>query len=115
MIVDDSASMRKIIRDICFSFSEKIVECSNGLEAIKTYEIFLPNLVVMDIKIPEMNGLEAMKIILEKHPNAKVIIITQYKEKELEEEAKKFGAYTFLLKENLSELESILKLKGVIK
>lgn len=115
MIVDDSAAMRKIIRDICFSFAEKIVECVNGFEAIKTYENFLPHLVLMDIKMPEMNGLEAMKKILEKHPNAKIIIITQYKEKELEEEAKKFGAYAFLLKENLSDLETILNSKGVIK
>jgi CheY-like chemotaxis protein len=108
MIVDDSVTMREAVHDLCSPYFEQIQECSNGLEAVKLYETFLPDFVLMDIKMPIMNGIEALIKIKTVHPNAKIIMITQYKDKELEKEALVSGAYGFLLKENLIELEKIL-------
>ncbi len=108
MIVDDNASIRKMVREMCSEFFENVDECSNGLEAVNKYDISSPDFVLMDIKMPLMNGIDALKKIKYQHPEAKIIMITQYKDKELENEAMKAGAYSFILKENLTELEKIL-------
>lgn len=111
MIVDDNASIRKMVREMCSEYFETIYECSNGLEALNNYEISFPDFVLMDIKMPVMNGINALKEIMATHPDAKIIMITQFDDKEIENEAMNFGAYGFLLKENLTELEKLLTTK----
>lgn len=108
MIAENNPRMREMIREICAPFFDKIDECSNGKEAVESLSSYSRQLVIMDINMPVMNGLEASKIILRTHPETKIIMITQYKEKELEIEAMRAGAFYFLLKENLSELKEIL-------
>jgi len=104
MIVDDSLAMRKIIQDLCDPYFEQIQECSNGFDAVELYKKFKPDYVVMDIKMPGMNGIEALKKIIADYPQAKTIIITQYRDKTIEKESINAGAIQFLLKDNLSEL-----------
>jgi len=108
MIVDDSSAMRKMIRDLCSPYFQHIEECSNGHEAVNSFNTLQPDYVVMDVKMPVMNGIEATKTIIQNHPGAKIIVITQYNDKLLEKEAIKAGAFRFLLKDNLLELETLL-------
>lgn len=108
LIVDDNPSMRKMIRDFCSPFFASIQECSNGLEAIDYYKKNQPDYVLMDIKMPVMNGIDALKHIKLNHPSAKIIMITQYKDKALELKAMDNGAAYFMLKENLTEIETII-------
>jgi CheY-like chemotaxis protein len=114
MIVDDSLTFKIMVKEMLSQQFYLFKECNNGLEAVNSYETFSPDFVLMDIKMPIMNGLDALNKIKTLHPDAKIIMITQYKDKELESTALNYGAYAFLLKENLVDLEKILtiKLKG---
>lgn len=110
MIVDDSSVMRKMLKEFCSKFCDVIEEYSNGLDAVNNYTNSEPDYVLMDIKMPILNGLEAMKRIIHEHPKARIIIITQLKDSDLAGEALTHGAFHFLMKENLFELEKILNL-----
>lgn len=83
IIVDDHELLRSgLIAVASFEDDIEVVgEASNGLEAIELYERTLPDIVVMDVTMPEMGGLEASSIILERHPDAKILIMTQHEER----------------------------------
>jgi len=108
MIVDDNPSMRQMIREFCSPYFEQIDECSNGKEAFESFSTHIHQYVIMDINMPVMNGLDALKMISGVYPDTRIIMITEYKEKEFETEALKSGAFRFLLKDNLYELETML-------
>lgn len=83
IIIDDHELLRSGLIAVT-SFEEDIEvvgEASNGLEAIDLYEKTLPDIVVMDVTMPEMGGLEASSVILERHPDAKILIMTQHEER----------------------------------
>ena len=76
MIVDDSLFMRRMLRQICENFNRNIVieEASTGLEAVKKCDTFLPDIIFMDITMPQMDGIEATGRIKKKMPAVKLII-----------------------------------------
>jgi CheY-like chemotaxis protein len=76
MIVDDEIAMREILKIMLKGFD--IVEATNGREAVELYKREKPDLVLMDIMMPVMNGIESTKEIKKIDPNAKVIAITAY-------------------------------------
>ena len=86
----------------------EIRECEDGTNALACYEKFLPDWVLMDWQMKQMNGLEATRQIIGKFPAAKILLVTQYDDIELREAAAKAGAYGFVLKENLAELRRFL-------
>ncbi len=77
LIVDDEPAMREVMRVILNNFN--VMEASNGYEAIKICEEFKPDLVLMDIMMPRMDGIEATQKILEKYPGTKIVAVTAYK------------------------------------
>lgn len=77
LVVDDEPVMREVIGLILDKY--KIMEASNGYEALEIFEKEEPDLVLMDIMMPRMDGIEATKAILEKSPYAKIVAITAYK------------------------------------
>lgn len=84
IIVDDHtllrsglAAMVEMENDI-----EVVGQASNGREAIELFERELPDIAVMDVTMPEMGGIEASKIILKAHPDAKILIMTQHEEQQ---------------------------------
>lgn len=102
LIADDHPIFRKGLKDILQEAYPhvKIVECTNGQEALECVKKQLPEITILDISMPEMNGLEACKAILKEHIDTKVIILTMYREKEMIRKAMLAGAYGYVLKDN---------------
>lgn len=109
MIVDDNALMRSAMRRLLDRTVDAFCECSDGSEALSTYAKFHPDWVLMDIKMNRMDGFQATKEILSSFPDAKIIMVTQYDEPVLHEKAMRGGVKEFVLKENLSEIENIIR------
>lgn len=77
LIVDDSSVSRKKLKEILEAGNHIVIgEARDGNEALKRFEELNPDLVTMDITMPNMDGIEALKNIMEKHEEAKVIMIT---------------------------------------
>ena len=112
LIVDDSSQMRRMMRQFLPADADEICECEDGVDALASYERFLPDWVLMDWEMKQMNGLKATKRIIGKYPNAKILIVTQHDEPELREAASEAGACGFVLKEDLAELRRILLAPG---
>lgn len=108
LIVDDHAETRRMtrffLRDLAFDFEE----CADGADALDCYKKFLPDWVLMDWEMKQMNGLTATRQIIEKYPQARVLMFTQYDDRELREAARKAGASGFVLKENLMDLRGLI-------
>lgn len=111
LLVDDNSKFRAFLKKMLLAFVndlEYIYECDDGESAVSMYHTLKPDWVLMDIKLPTIDGLEATRIIRENYPNAKVIILTQYNDVEYREVAAKFGACNFFLKENVELIHKIL-------
>lgn len=100
LIVDDHGLFREGIRAMLESYDDiKVVgEASDGIEALDKIRQFAPDVVLMDISMPSMNGLEVCRRINKISPNTKVIILTQHNNKEYVTSAVKLGASGFVPK-----------------
>lgn len=99
LIVDDAVFMRKLLKNILFSGGFDIVgEAENGKQAVKLYKKLRPDIVTMDIIMPEMNGIEALKEIKKIDPNAKVVMCTAVGQEQMVKTAIKFGAKGYIVK-----------------
>lgn len=98
LIVDDDRRMVKTISDILKVKGYEAAEAYTGKEAVKKVKSDNPDCVLMDIKMPGMNGVEALKMIKDVSPGLPVVLMSAYATEELTEEAKQQGAYTVLNK-----------------
>ncbi|APZ49672.1 two-component system response regulator [Jeotgalibaca sp. PTS2502] len=99
LIVDDAAFMRMKLKDILEKNGYNVVgEAQNGLEAVSLYKEVKPDLVTMDITMPEMDGIEALKQIKAVDPAAKVIMCSAMGQQGMVMEAIKMGAIDFIVK-----------------
>lgn len=99
LVVDDAPIMRLIIKDTLMTSGYEVVgEAANGKEAVEKYEELMPDLVTMDIIMPEMDGVQALKKIKEAHPTAKIIVISAIDQRESLMEAIKAGASDYIIK-----------------
>jgi DNA-binding NarL/FixJ family response regulator len=101
MIADDHAMFREGIRYILESDPQIQVvgESSNGRQAVKEAERIKPQVIIMDIAMPELNGIEATRQILQKNPSIKIIILTMHYTTEHIYQALQAGAKGFVIKE----------------
>ena len=99
LIADDSAFARKNIAGIVAKLGGDVVgEASNGVDAVALYAEHSPDLVLLDITMPQMDGVETLQRIIEKDKNAKVIIVSSIGHKEMVWKAISLGAKSFLTK-----------------
>ncbi|MDW5299790.1 MAG: response regulator [Sedimentibacter sp.] len=99
LIVDDSILSRKKLRIILEEANYEIVgEAGNGAEALKKYEDLLPDLVTMDITMPDVDGISALKDIIKYDSLAKVVMVTALGKGETILEALNAGAKNFITK-----------------
>ena len=112
LIVDDSIVSRKMLINLVEHAGYSVAaEAINGREAVELYKKLRPDVVTMDITMPEMNGIDSMKLIREFDPDAKVILITAAGQMEKRQEAFDNGASGFITKpyENQDILDAIAK------
>lgn len=99
LVVDDAAFMRMLVKKILIQAGHQIVgEASNGKEAVEKYQQLKPDLVTMDIVMPEMDGISAVKEIMKIDPNARIIMITAVGQEAKVMEALKSGAKGYIVK-----------------
>ncbi|SEB03177.1 two-component system, chemotaxis family, response regulator CheY [Thalassobacillus cyri] len=99
LIVDDAAFMRMMIKDILTKNGFEVVgEAQDGQEAIDKYEETSPDLVTMDITMPEMDGITALKEIKQRHPDAKIIMCSAMGQQAMVIDAIQAGAKDFIVK-----------------
>ena len=99
LIVEDRNSISDVIKDILVSKDFKVVgQAGTGREAIDLYEEHEPDLVLMDLLLPDMSGIEATREIVGKHPDARVIAVTALSREGVMEDCIKAGCRSFLVK-----------------
>lgn len=99
LVVDDALIMRKLIRGVAVEAGWEIAgEAGNGEEAVRLYEQLRPDLVTMDLVMPVMGGLEALRLIREMDPEARVIVVTAVDQKQTLMDAIRDGATDYIVK-----------------
>jgi len=99
LIVEDAPFIREMIKEILESHDYTVVgEASNGIEAIEKYESLKPDIVLMDILMPGMDGLSAIAKIKEIDNDAKIIVVSALVKETLRKEALRAGATEFVAK-----------------
>ena len=112
LVVDDAAFMRKMLKVILeMGGHEVLCEAANGIEAVEKYKAYRPDVVTMDITMPEMEGIEALRLIRGTDPGAKVIMCSAMGQQRLIVEAIQSGARDFIVKPFQSDrvLEAVTK------
>jgi len=99
LVVDDAAFMRMMIKDILLKNGFEIAgEAANGSESIAKYQETRPDLVTMDITMPEMDGITATREIKKIDPNARIIMVTAMGQQAMVLDAIQAGARDFIVK-----------------
>lgn len=99
LIIDDAAFMRLTLKTMLERNGFKVIgEANNGVQGILKYAEFQPDLVTMDITMPEMDGVTALKKITSKDPSAKVVMVSAMGQQSIVKEAIMSGAKYFLVK-----------------
>jgi two-component system, NarL family, invasion response regulator UvrY len=106
LIVDDQAPFRDVARTVVALSPgfDVVAEAASGEEAIAATDDRHPNLVLMDINLPGINGLEATRKIVDDHPETIVILLSTYTRDDLPEDARACGAVRYVHKEDFSPL-----------
>lgn len=115
LICDDAAFMRMMIKDILTKNGYIIAgEAENGIKAVEKYKEVKPDLVLMDITMPELDGIGALKQIKELDPNASVIMCSAMGQQAMVVEAIQSGAKDFIVKPFQADrvLEAVKRVMG---
>lgn len=115
LIVDDAAFMRMMIKDILSKNGYEVAgEAENGLKAVEKYKELMPDLVLMDITMPEMNGIDAVKNIKAIDSSAKIVMCSAMGQQAMVIESIQAGARDFIVKPFQADrvLEAVRKVLG---
>src|SRR5829696_1094594 len=111
LIADDNPDVRRMIRSLVEEIDADLAECSDGGAAIEAYDNLLPEWLLMDINMLPVDGLTALRAIRAKHPEARIIIISQYQDARTRDTALAMGAYAFVGKEDLMSVRELISEK----
>ncbi len=104
LIVDDALFMRTMLKRIISGAGDyEIFEAGRGRDGLALYEEQKPDLVFLDISMPEMNGIEVLRILKEKHPDSSVVMCSAIGQESMIMEAMELGAAEFIVKPFLPE------------
>lgn len=98
LVADDASFMRMRLRKLVEELGHVVVEAGDGEEAVRAYREHRPGLVLLDITMPNKDGLEALKEILQEDPDAKVVMCSALAQQAVVVEALKLGARDFVVK-----------------
>ena len=99
LIVDDAAFMRMMVKDILVKDGFQVVgEATNGMEAVKQFIELRPDITTMDVTMPEMNGIDAVKAIKKIDQKAKIVMCSAMGQQAMVMEAIQAGAQDFIVK-----------------
>lgn len=99
LIVDDAFIVRNNLKTILTKGGHTVVgEASSGEQAIKMYEKFKPDLVTMDITMPDMNGIDATREIISRYPGARIVMVSALSQKSMVLTALELGAKHYIVK-----------------
>jgi len=105
ILVDDHPLVREGLKSLLDTYDdiEVVGEAENGLSALELITVKNPDVVLMDIKMPEMNGIDATRKILDKNPAIKIITLTSFVDRQLVENVLKSGAVGYIMKNTTGE------------
>ena len=115
LVVDDAAFMRMMVKDILSKNGYEVVgEAENGMKAVEKFAELRPDLVTMDITMPEMDGISAVKSIRKIDPKAKIVMCSAMGQQAMVIEAIQAGARDFIVKPFQADrvLEAVRKAVG---
>jgi CheY-like chemotaxis protein len=108
LIVEDNSAVRRLIRRAISHVASEVYECEDGADALTAYRRYDPDLVLMDIRMPRMDGLSATRQIRSAYPSACIVMVTDYDDDKLRRASSQVGASGYALKQDLTELERII-------
>ena len=106
LVVDDHEDLRKLLKSMLQAKTECVVigEASDGLQAIEQTKALKPDLILLDLSLPKLNGMEAGRRIRKLSPNSKIVFLSQDPSPEIVQGALRIGAAGYLLKSDATEL-----------
>jgi two-component system response regulator AtoC len=109
LVVDDKITVRRLLHDVATKEGYEVYTAENGRQAVEIAKEKKPSVIIMDIRMPELDGLEAFKLIHEDSPEIPVILMTAFGTVDIALQAMKMGAFDYLMKpSNVSELRLML-------
>ena len=111
LIVEDSEHFRRLLVDMLGHYYDKIYECSDGMEAPMAYKKIRPDCVLMDVQMEQVDGLTATRQLKYLYPDARIVLMSQFNDQELQDEARTAGAERAIPKERIAELRTIFSNK----
>ena len=109
LIVDDNQQMRQTVKFYLRDLVDETHECADGAEAVAAYTEFQPDWVLMDWEMKRVDGLAATRRIRAEFPDAHILMVTQYDDRELHQAASEAGVSVYVLKDDLLSLRSLLQ------
>ncbi|ACX51681.1 two component, sigma54 specific, transcriptional regulator, Fis family [Ammonifex degensii KC4] len=110
LVVDDEKSVCEALKDVLEESGYSVVTATSGREALEKVNLIRPHAVLLDIRMPEMDGIKVLQALREKHPGVPVILMTAYSDTQTTINAMRYGAFEYIVKPiNLDELLSTLE------
>lgn len=114
LVVDDEAHIRKFVMLMLGTLGDPVVlQAANGTEALQVYEREKPNLVLLDVNMPRIDGLQTLRALKRFDPNCVVVMLTSLVNRQTVEECLQLGAVGYLRKDNPPD-EMLAQLKRII-
>lgn len=98
LIVDDQKGIRRLLSEVFLEYGYEIESCANGMKALETIPVFKPDLIIMDVKMPGLNGIDVLRKIRETDKNMRVIMMTAYGDQHYINQAETLGVARFIIK-----------------
>ena len=111
LIVDDNQPMRRAIKSLIGDLIGEFYECADGSGALTAYRRHRPDWVLMDLQVGATDGLTATRQIKADFPDARIVMLTDFDDESLRAEARRAGAWDYILKENLLAIRVLIKQK----